>query len=109
MNKSTEADMIVEQAKRESEAQTKPLIATVTCDVGEESVVVVLIDLAVQVDVEAAGHTGLALAPGKSSFGEMTAKVQVILETWDRPGKSSFGEITAKVQVMPNVGLEGVR
>ena len=38
------------------------------CDGGEESVVDVVGELGVQVDVEAAGHTVLALAPGKSAL-----------------------------------------
>ena len=58
------------------------------CDGEEESVVDVVGELGVQVDVEAAGHTVLALAPGKSSFGEGTAKVQTVKskseQTWKK-------------------------
>ena len=64
--------------KGKAKPKTKPLIATVTCDVSEESVVVVVVDLAVQVDVEAAGHTVLAMLRG-------------VVESYERDGRAVLG------------------
>ena len=46
---------------------------------------------------EAAGHTGHSHLE-KVALVNSQPKYKLLKQIWDRPGKSSFGELTAKVQ-----------
>ena len=55
------------------------------------------------------GKSRRGVGTGKSSFGEVTAKVQTAKQIGTDLEKVALVRFTAKVQLMPNDGLEALR